>query len=71
MSLLLLLRNLHRIRQHYPTLFSDSFSRILKIKHLELKEVNGQYCYRSHNFNIVPKELESVGRKIKTDTAVG
>jgi hypothetical protein len=42
--------------------------RLLKIKHLELIETNGIYGYRSHNFNIIPRELDSTGKKIETDT---
>ena len=41
---------------------------VLKIKHLELNEKNGIYSYRSHNFNIIPRELDSTGKKIETDT---
>jgi hypothetical protein len=29
---------------------------------------NGIYGYRSHNFNIIPRELDSTGKKIETDT---
>jgi hypothetical protein len=39
---------------------------VLKIKHLELNEKNGIYGYRSHNFNILPRELYSTGKKIET-----
>jgi hypothetical protein len=31
---------------------------VLKIKHLELNEQNGIYGYRTHNFNIIPRELD-------------
>jgi hypothetical protein len=43
---------------------------VLKIKHLELNEKNGIYSYRSHNFNIIPRELDSTGKKIETDTTL-
>jgi hypothetical protein len=43
---------------------------VLKIKHLELNEKNGIYGYRSHNFTIVPRELDSTGKKIETDTTL-
>ena len=43
---------------------------VLKIKHLELNEKNGIYGYRSHNFNIFPRELYSTGKKIETDTTL-
>jgi hypothetical protein len=26
--------------------------------------------YRSHNFNIIPRELDSTGKKIETDTTL-
>jgi hypothetical protein len=41
---------------------------VLKIKHLELSEKNGIYGYRSHNFNIIPRELDSTGKKIETNS---
>jgi hypothetical protein len=44
--------------------------RLLKIKHLELNETNGIYGYRSHNCNIIPRELDSTGKKIETDTTL-
>jgi hypothetical protein len=31
---------------------------------------NGIYGYRSHNFNIIPRELDSTGKKIETDTTL-
>ena len=43
---------------------------VLKIKHSELNEKNGIYGYRSHNFNIIPRELDSTGKKIETDTTL-
>jgi len=43
---------------------------VLKIKHLELNEQNGIYSYRSHNFNIIPRELDSTGKKIETDSTL-
>ena len=43
---------------------------VLKIKHLELSEKNGIYGYRSHNFNIIPRELDSTGKKIETNTSL-
>ena len=43
---------------------------VLKIKHLELNEQNGIYGYRSHNFNIIPRELDLTGKKIETDTTL-
>ena len=43
---------------------------VLKIKHLELNEKNGIYSYRSHNFNIIPIELDSTGKKIETDSTL-
>ena len=43
---------------------------VLKIKHLELSEKNGIYGYRSHNFNIMPRELDSTGKKIETNTSL-
>jgi hypothetical protein len=43
---------------------------VLKIKHLELNEKNGIYGYRSHNFNIIPRDLDSTGKKIETDTTL-
>jgi hypothetical protein len=43
---------------------------VLKIKHLELSEKNGIYGYRNHNFNIIPRELDSTGKKIETNTTL-
>jgi hypothetical protein len=31
---------------------------------------HGIYGYRSHNFNIIPRELDSTGKKIETDTTL-
>jgi hypothetical protein len=38
--------------------------------HLELNEKNAIYGYRSHNFNIIARELDSTGKKIETDTTL-
>ena len=43
---------------------------VLKIKHLELNEKYGIYGYRSHNLNIIHRELDSTGKKIETDTTL-
>ena len=37
---------------------------------LELNEKNGIYGYRSHNFNIIPREVDSTGKKIETDATL-
>jgi hypothetical protein len=37
---------------------------------LELSETNGIYGYRSHNFNIIPSELDSTGKKIEINTSL-
>jgi hypothetical protein len=29
-----------------------------------------EYGYRSHNFNIIPRELDSTGKKIETNTSL-
>ena len=43
---------------------------VLKIKHLELSEKYGIYGYRSHNFNFIPRKIDSTGKKIETDTTL-
>ena len=43
---------------------------VLKIKYVELNEKNGIYGYRRHNFNIIPRELDSTGKKIEIDTTL-
>ena len=53
----------HSVKNH-------SLDVLLKIKLLELNEKNGIYGYRSHNFNIIPRELDSTGKKIETDTTL-
>ena len=62
---------MYGIWQHHQTCSKKSQPRrLLKIKHLELNETNGIYGYRSHNFNIIPRELDSTGKKIETDTTL-
>jgi hypothetical protein len=62
---------MYGIWQHHQTFSKKSQPiDILKIKHLELNEKNGIYGYRSHNFNIIPRELDSTGKKIDTDTTL-
>jgi hypothetical protein len=33
-------------------------------------KTNRIYGYRSHNFNIIPRELDSTGKKIETNTSL-
>jgi hypothetical protein len=43
---------------------------VLKIKYVELNKKNGINGYRRHNFNIIPRELDSTGKKIEIDTTL-
>jgi hypothetical protein len=40
---------------------------VLEVRNLELNSSTGKIGYRSHNFNVIPKELKTAGQSIPTD----
>ena len=42
-------------------------SQLLKVKHFELNSSTGNYGYRSHNFNVIPDQVKSLGQNMQTD----
>lgn len=61
---------MYGIWQHHQTFSKKSQPRRLKDQAFRVKWKNGIYGYRSHNFNIIPRELDSTGKKIETDTTL-
>ena len=56
--------------RNLTTFSKKSQPRRLKDQAFRVKWKNGIYGYRSHNFNIIPRELDITGKKIETDTTI-